>query len=94
MQPYGDESLEPIELGGSVFVRANKVLWRATEEYGLERFRFENKEDEMGIWDGQKFVLTVSRRVLSSITYVDTGLSPRWAVVDSIADGGPLSRYC
>ncbi len=60
VQPYGDMTLEPVELGGSVFVSVNKNLWRATEEYGFERIRFENEEDVMGIWDGSKFVIKAS----------------------------------
>ena len=59
VQPYNDPTLEPVELGGSVFVSANKNMWRAVDEYGFERMKFENDEDVMGIWDGEKFVLTV-----------------------------------
>ncbi|KAI0764680.1 FAD/NAD(P)-binding domain-containing protein [Fomes fomentarius] len=60
VQPYGDMTLEPVELGGSVFVSVNKNLWRATEEYGFQRIRFENEEDVMGIWDGSEFVIKAS----------------------------------
>ncbi|TFK79186.1 FAD/NAD(P)-binding domain-containing protein, partial [Polyporus arcularius HHB13444] len=59
VQPYNDPSLEPTELGGSVFVPPNKLIWRATEEYGFERFPFENSDDVMGVWDGSQFVVTV-----------------------------------
>lgn len=49
-----------MELGASIFVSANKNLWRATEEFGLSRYNFENddaQDDETGIWDGEAFVL-------------------------------------
>ena len=59
VQPYDDPSLDPVELGGSVFVSVNKNLWRAVDEYGLERFKFESDDDVVGIWDGHKFVVSV-----------------------------------
>ncbi|KAI0635392.1 Prenylcysteine lyase-domain-containing protein [Trametes polyzona] len=62
--PYEDESLEPVELGASIFVKVNKNLWRAVDEFGLERTDFEGSDegddDTMGIWDGHEFVLTTS----------------------------------
>ena len=57
VSPY--DNLQPIELGGSIFVKANKNLWRAVEEFSLERSDFEDEKSVMGIWDGQEFVLTV-----------------------------------
>ena len=65
VSPY--DNLQPIELGGSIFVKANKNLWRAVEEFGLERSDFEDEKSVMGIWDGQEFVLTVR---LVSVLYV------------------------
>ncbi|THH01023.1 hypothetical protein EW026_g1609 [Hermanssonia centrifuga] len=57
--PYDDPSLEPIELGASIFVKANKNLWRASEEFGFDRKDFD-EDDSMGIWDGEQFLLTTS----------------------------------
>ena len=63
VHPYNDPTLSPIELGASIFVKANKNLWRATDEFGLERLKYDGDDNEvMGIWDGQEFVLTVSTR--------------------------------
>ena len=59
VQPYGDRELEPMELGGSIFVEANKNLWRASDEFGLERVDFEESSETLGIWDGTQFLLTV-----------------------------------
>ena len=59
MQPYDMPELEPVELGGSVFVEVNKNLWRAVDEFGFELIPFENASDVVGIWDGQGFVVTV-----------------------------------
>jgi prenylcysteine oxidase / farnesylcysteine lyase len=51
--------MKPIELGASIFVRANKNLWRASDEFNLTRLDFEDEDSDMGIWDGQEFLLTV-----------------------------------
>lgn len=56
--PHDDPTLVPMELGASIFVKANKNLWRATDEFNLTRTGFAADEnDETGIWDGEDFVL-------------------------------------
>ncbi|OSC98850.1 hypothetical protein PYCCODRAFT_1438835 [Trametes coccinea BRFM310] len=61
VHPYEDDNLEPAELGASIFIKNNKNLWRAVDEFGLERIGFdEGVDDTMGIWDGKEFVLTTS----------------------------------
>ncbi|KAJ3522141.1 hypothetical protein NM688_g8919 [Phlebia brevispora] len=57
VQPYDNPDLQPIELGGSIFIKANKNLWRATDEFGFNRSDFEDGESTMGIWDGAEFRL-------------------------------------
>lgn len=57
--PYNSTEYEPVELGASIFVESNKNMWRATEEFGLERIGFGDDDNVMGIWDGKEFVLTV-----------------------------------
>ncbi|KZT23798.1 FAD/NAD(P)-binding domain-containing protein [Neolentinus lepideus HHB14362 ss-1] len=57
--PYNNTQLKPVELGASIFVKNNKNLWRASQEFNLTRFNFEDDDDETGIWDGEKFVLTL-----------------------------------
>ena len=64
--PYDD--LTPIELGASVFVKANKNMWRAVDEFGLERTGFDDEKEVMGIWDGEQFPLTV-RPGLHAVTF-------------------------
>lgn len=59
MYPYNNTEYEPVELGASIFVENNKNMWRATEEFGLERIDFGDDDNVMGIWDGKEFVLTV-----------------------------------
>ncbi|KZV95584.1 FAD/NAD(P)-binding domain-containing protein, partial [Exidia glandulosa HHB12029] len=55
--PYGNTELPHIELGGSIFVEANKNMMRATKEFGLEKVDSDfNYKGELGIWDGQQFV--------------------------------------
>ncbi|KAI0084957.1 FAD/NAD(P)-binding domain-containing protein [Irpex rosettiformis] len=60
VQPYNDSRLAPIELGASIFVKANKNLWRASEEFGLNLTDFSDQDgdDTIGIWDGKEFLLT------------------------------------
>ncbi|KAI0683508.1 FAD/NAD(P)-binding domain-containing protein [Earliella scabrosa] len=71
VNPYGDDSLEPVELGASIFVEVNKNLWRAVDEFGLERNKWgddgdDGDEDVTGIWDGQEFVITLGGRAFYS----------------------------
>ena len=57
--PYGNESLTPVEIGAFIFVKANKNLWRATEEFNLTRRDFKDLNYEIGIWDGEAIVISV-----------------------------------
>jgi prenylcysteine oxidase/farnesylcysteine lyase len=58
--PYDNTSLPPIELGASIFVKVNKNLWRASDEFNLTRRALEDEDRVMGIWDGEKLLLSVS----------------------------------
>ncbi|KII86384.1 hypothetical protein PLICRDRAFT_164925 [Plicaturopsis crispa FD-325 SS-3] len=57
--PYNDSSLEPVELGASIFVTANKNIWRATDEFNLSRVDFEDSDATTGVWDGERLLLTI-----------------------------------
>ncbi|KAJ6604259.1 Prenylcysteine lyase-domain-containing protein [Mycena vulgaris] len=57
--PYGNTSLPAVELGASIFVKANKNIWRATQEFNLTRRDFRD-ESGLGIWDGEKLLFTAS----------------------------------
>jgi prenylcysteine oxidase/farnesylcysteine lyase len=57
--PYNDTKLPPLELGASIFVKSNKNLWRASNEFNLTRYNFGDEDGGLGIWDGEKFLLTV-----------------------------------
>ncbi|KAJ7356980.1 Prenylcysteine lyase-domain-containing protein [Mycena albidolilacea] len=57
--PYGNTSLPAVELGASIFVKANKNMWRAVDEFNLTRRDFRD-EKGMGIWDGEKLLFTAS----------------------------------
>ncbi|GAA5964487.1 hypothetical protein JCM3765_006303 [Sporobolomyces pararoseus] len=58
-----EEEVEPIELGASIFVEANKNLQKAVKEFGLETTKYGEQENgETGIWDGEKFVFKESGR--------------------------------
>lgn len=64
MFPYNDSSLDPVELGASIFVVANKNLWRATEEFNLTRKDFDDDSAATGLWDGEELIFTVSHLFL------------------------------
>ena len=53
---YGDGT-EPVELGASIFIRLNEILWNATERYGLPLQDPDTEDDGLlAVWDGEKFV--------------------------------------
>jgi hypothetical protein len=43
-------------------------LWRATDEFNLTRRDFKDDDYETGIWDGEKFIFTVSLSTPHGIT--------------------------
>ncbi|KAH7029057.1 prenylcysteine oxidase [Microdochium trichocladiopsis] len=52
-----DDPLQPVELGASIFVEVNHILWNATNDFNLTRV--DPGADEKGtlaIWDGYSFV--------------------------------------
>lgn len=57
--PYNDTAYEPVELGASIFVRVNKNIWRATEEFNLSRYGFEDDYGGLTLWDGERVVFSV-----------------------------------
>lgn len=53
---YGNAS-EPVELGASIFIQDNKILWNATQLFDLElRDPYTDADRLTVIWDGDKFV--------------------------------------
>ncbi|KZP00717.1 FAD/NAD(P)-binding domain-containing protein [Calocera viscosa TUFC12733] len=56
--PFGDRTLEPIELGASIFVNANKHMVRALQEWNLSTVPFDDAE-YVGIWDGEEFAVII-----------------------------------
>ena len=59
IHPYGNTTLPPLELGASIFVEANRNLWRASEEFNLTLEKFRDDDSTMGIWDGEQLRLEV-----------------------------------
>jgi prenylcysteine oxidase / farnesylcysteine lyase len=58
--PYGNTSLQRVELGAMIFVEVNRNMMRAAKEFNLHLIGLANEADnEMGIWDGNQFVLMV-----------------------------------
>ncbi|KAF8504494.1 FAD/NAD(P)-binding domain-containing protein [Russula emetica] len=57
--PYNNTAYEPVELGASIFVRVNKNMWRATKEFNLSHYGFEDEDGDMAIWDGEQILFTM-----------------------------------
>ncbi|KIJ30166.1 hypothetical protein M422DRAFT_187434 [Sphaerobolus stellatus SS14] len=53
--PYSSEEYRPIELGASIFVKANRNLWRAAQEFNLSFAEYDGEDGEFAIWDGSEF---------------------------------------
>lgn len=59
-----NDSTEPVELGASIFIPANRLLFEAADRFNLKLVSAGDRApegwtaDELGIWDGEKFVLT------------------------------------
>lgn len=62
--PFNNESYPAIELGASIFVKANKNLWKATKQFNLTLQGMHGGDEDdtggMSIFDGQDFVYTES----------------------------------
>ena len=88
--PYNDTSLTPVELGASIFIEDNKNLWRATEEFKLERVNFEDEDESVGFWDGEEFLFVVG---ISPFRRREICLSfSRWTAVQAHTGGGARSK--
>lgn len=49
-----DNPLEPVELGASIFVQVNSILYSAVDEFGLALANAGDVDGEIAIWDGEK----------------------------------------
>jgi prenylcysteine oxidase/farnesylcysteine lyase len=58
VHPYNDTAYVPVELGASIFVNANKNMWRAVDEFNFSVEPFGQDQAE-AIWDGEEIVYTV-----------------------------------
>ncbi|CAK7270022.1 hypothetical protein SEPCBS119000_003871 [Sporothrix epigloea] len=61
---FGDAS-QPVELGASIFVPINEILWTAAADFGLPLLPAGGNDDDgglLGIWDGDRFVYTQDDR--------------------------------
>ncbi|PSR88704.1 hypothetical protein BD289DRAFT_452635 [Coniella lustricola] len=53
---YGDAS-EPVELGASIFIEANQILWNSSLLFGLDLIEPSSSADRLTvIWNGDEFV--------------------------------------
>lgn len=52
-----DNPLERVEVGASIFIPENEILWNAAREFSLPLTDASADEDgPLGIWDGERFV--------------------------------------
>lgn len=57
MNLYDDPGQQPVELGASIFIQLNHILWGAAKEFNLPLLPLGDEDDELlGIWDGDRFV--------------------------------------
>lgn len=58
---YGDPS-QPVELGASIFIQQNYILYGALTEFNLtKQVRGGDYDPRLGIWDGDEFVFTIDQ---------------------------------
>ncbi|KAL1900489.1 hypothetical protein Sste5346_002210 [Sporothrix stenoceras] len=60
-----DDPNQPVELGASIFVEVNAILWNAASEFSLPLIPAGGNDDDgglLGIWDGDRFVYTQDDR--------------------------------
>ncbi|CAE6414165.1 unnamed protein product [Rhizoctonia solani] len=60
VRPYDDKTIPTVELGGSIYVDANKNMVRAVKEFNLSVISYGDENEETGIWNGNEFVLMLS----------------------------------
>lgn len=60
IDPFGNSS-QRVELGASIFIKKNKIMYDAMAEFDLSpRNPDEDADPTMGIWDGDEFVFTMN----------------------------------
>ncbi|CAE6398946.1 unnamed protein product [Rhizoctonia solani] len=60
VRPYDDATIPTVELGASIYVDANKNIARAVKEFNLFTVEYGDESEEIGIWNGNEFVLTLN----------------------------------
>ncbi|KAK4443879.1 Prenylcysteine oxidase [Podospora aff. communis PSN243] len=60
INPFANSS-QRVELGASIFIKKNHIMYQALGEFGLEpRDPDVGSDPELGIWDGERFVFQVN----------------------------------
>lgn len=74
INPYGDASVR-VELGASVFIQANQIIYGAMQQFGLsEMVPDASLSPTLGIWDGNSFVLKLNDLLPSWWNTLQVGL--------------------
>ncbi|WVW81705.1 hypothetical protein I302_103700 [Kwoniella bestiolae CBS 10118] len=80
IHPHSDQRLRAQELGGSIFVEANRNMMKGVKYFNLTLVNPDISESGIGIWDGEKFLFKTS-----SSSWIDSA--------KAIWRYGPLSPY-
>lgn len=67
-------------------------MWRASEEFELERYDFDDDDLDMGIWDGEKFLLEVRFIICSHSNFLTETAACRPVEAGISMNGGTLSK--
>ncbi|OCF36073.1 prenylcysteine oxidase/farnesylcysteine lyase [Kwoniella heveanensis CBS 569] len=70
--PHGDERLRWQELGGSIFVDANKNMMRAAKHFNLTLIDPSYGQAGLGVWDGTQFLFTTSGSDSTTSNWLDS----------------------
>ncbi|WVQ94044.1 hypothetical protein IAU59_001122 [Kwoniella sp. CBS 9459] len=70
--PHGDERLRWQELGGSIFVDANKNMMRAAKHFNLTVIDPSYGAAGLGVWDGTQFLFTTSDSDTTTSNWLDS----------------------
>lgn len=69
INPFDNQS-DRVELGASIFIQLNAILYNATKEFGLRTTAYGGGERTLAIWDGDKFVMEIDQALPGWMTTI------------------------
>lgn len=83
--PHGDERLQPVELGASIFVDANRHMVKAARRFSLPLVDPDFGDAGVGIWDGQQMLFSTSNS--------KSRVAGWWDTLSALKRYGPMAPY-